>query len=186
MAPTEYLKDLKLLCENRRGSFIDESFSENKMILRYKLPLSEIITDFVDKIKSLTHGYGSFEYEHADFERSDIVKVVVHIMGDPVDALTFLFHEKKAFECSKAVCRRIKETISPHLFTVSIQAKIGTRVIAKEDIPHIKKHVTAKCYGGDYSRKRKLLERYKEGKKKLKSIGKVEVGKDTFLHVMKQ
>jgi GTP-binding protein LepA len=140
----------------------------------------------VDKIKSITHGYGSFEYEYGEFERSDIVKVVIHIMNDPVDALTFLVHEKKAYEYSKSICQKIKETIPPHLFLVSIQARVGTKTIAKEDVPHIKKNVTAKCYGGDYSRKKKLLDRYKEGKKKLRSIGKVQVGKDTFLHVMKQ
>lgn len=107
-------------------------------------------------------------------------------MGDPIDALTFLFHEKKAYDNSKAICTRIKETIPPHLFVVSIQARIGSKTIAKEEVAHVKKNVTAKCYGGDYSRKKKLLERYKEGKKKLKAIGKVEVGKETFLHVMKQ
>jgi GTP-binding protein LepA len=112
--------------------------------------------------------------------------MVIHIMNEPVDALTFLVHESNAYEFGKQVCKKIKETIPAHLFTVSIQARVGTRTIAAEEIPHIKKHVTAKCYGGDYSRKRKLLERYKEGKKKLKALGKIHVSKDTFLHVMKQ
>lgn len=112
--------------------------------------------------------------------------MVVHIMNDPVDALTFLVHEKRAYDFGKQICEKMKETIPSQLFTVSIQARIGTKTIAKAEIPHIKKHVTSKCYGGDYSRKKKLLERYKEGKKKLKAIGKVQVNKETFLHVMKQ
>lgn len=148
--------------------------------------MSEIIVDFVDKLKSMTHGYGSFDYEMHGFRKAKVVKMVIHIMNDPIDALTFLVHEQRAYEFGKQICEKMKETISPQLFTISIQARIGTRTIAKEEIPHIKKNVTAKCYGGDYSRKRKLLERYKEGKKKLKALGKVQVGKETFLHVMKK
>lgn len=112
--------------------------------------------------------------------------MVIYIMNDPVDALTFLVHNKKAYDFGKSICAKLKEQIPAQLFTISIQARLGTKSIAKEDIPHIKKNVTAKCYGGDYSRKRKLLERYKEGKKKLRAIGKVQIHKDTFINVMKQ
>ena len=112
--------------------------------------------------------------------------MTIYIMNDPVDALTFLIHEKRAFDFGKQICRKLKEIIPQQLFTINIQARVGTKAIAKEDIPYVKKHVTAKCYGGDYSRKKKLLDRYKEGKKKLKSIGKVEVPADTFIQIMKQ
>lgn len=132
-----------------------------------------MIIDFVDRVKSITHGYGSFDYEHDGFEKAEIVKLVIHIMNEPVDALTFLVHHRKAVNFGKTICLKVKETIPQQLFMVSVQARIGSKTIAKEEIPHIKKHVTAKCYGGDYSRKRKLLDRYKEGKKKLRSIGKV-------------
>jgi translation elongation factor EF-4 len=112
--------------------------------------------------------------------------MVIHIMNEPVDALSFMVHKDRAFPYAKQICKKLKDTIPQQLFVVAIQAKIGSKVIAREDIPYVKKDVTAKCYGGDYSRKRKLLERYKEGKKKLRSIGKVQVGKETFLHILKQ
>lgn len=123
--------------------------------------MAEIISDFVDIIKSVTHGYGTFEYELDDYEKSQIEKMVIHIMGDPVDALCFMVHKDRAYNFAKQVCRKMKETIPQQLFLVSIQAKIGSKVIAKEEIPYVKKNVTAKCYGGDYSRKKKLLDRYK-------------------------
>lgn len=192
--PKEYIGDIKILCDTRRGTPLEETLIgtlsldvENKRyILKFRLPLAEIITDFVDIIKSVTHGYGSFEYDLDGYEKSDIQKLVIHIMGDPVDALSFMVHKDRAFTFAKQICRKLKETIPAQLFLVSIQAKVGTKVIAKEEVPYVKKNVTAKCYGGDYSRKKKLLDRYKEGKKKLRQLGKVQVGKDTFLHVLKQ
>jgi GTP-binding protein LepA len=186
VVPLAFSHDIRILCEKKRGLQISENIMNNrKVVLKYKMPLSEVIVDFVDKLKSMTHGYGSFDYELAGFERTNVVKMVIYIMNDPVDALTFLVHKDRAYNFGKQICKKVKETIDPHLFTVSIQARIGTKTIAAETIPHIKKHVTAKCYGGDYSRKRKLLERYKEGKKKLKALGKIQVSKETFLHVMK-
>ena len=154
-------------------------------MLKFEFPLSEIIVDFFDKIKSMTKGYGTLDYEFTGFKKSEVVKLVIHIMNDPVDTLSFMVHKDKAQEFGKSICKKLKERIPPELFVISIQAKIGGKSVAKEDIPCMRKNVTAKCYGGDYTRKKKLLDRQKEGKKKMRQLGKVSIDKDTFVGIIK-
>lgn len=186
ITPTFALSNLMNLCLDRRA-FNQQmsSFDENKHLIKCEMPLSEIITDFFDKVKSLSRGYASLEYEFKRYQKANIKKLTIIVMGEPVDALSFMVHQDRSFEIGKKLCQKLKEKIPRQLFLVTIQAKYGSRIIAREDVPYLRKNVTAKCYGGDYSRKKKLLERQKEGKKNLRKLGRVEVGKDIFMDLLR-
>ena len=186
VTPKEYLGNLIKLCEERRGEQLDMSFmDEGRLILRYKLPLNEIITDFYDKLKSLSAGYASFDYEEAGYHPSDLVKMNILLNGKPVDALSVIVHEDKAYYLGRQLTQKLRSVIHRQLFEVAIQAAIGAKVIARENVSALRKDVIAKCYGGDVSRKRKLLEKQKEGKKKMKQVGNVELPQEAFLTVLK-
>lgn len=186
ITPKEYLGNLIKLCEERRGIQIEMTFiDEDRLVLRYKLPLNEIITDFYDKLKSVSAGYASFDYEVADYQISKLVKMNILLNGKLVDALSVIVHEDKAYQMGRKLTKRLKDVIHRQMFEVAIQAAIGAKVIARETVSALRKDVTAKCYGGDITRKRKLLEKQKEGKKKMKQVGNVELPQEAFLTVLK-
>ncbi len=184
--PSEYMGAVIKICESRRG--IQETINyitTTRCQVIYRMPLGEMVFDFYDRLKSATKGYASFEYELAGMEESDLVKLDVLINGDPVDALSLIVHRSKAYDRGRDLTKRLKEEIPRQQFEIAIQAAIGSKIIARESIGALRKNVIAKCYGGDISRKRKLLERQKEGKKRMKSIGSVEVPQEAFLAVLK-
>lgn len=186
MVPQEYVGAVMNLCKSRRGIFQKMEYpSPNRVIIYYILPLSEILLDFYDKLKTQTRGYASFDYEFSDYIRTDLVKVDVLLNGDPVDALSFIVHRDDAYTRGRAIVEQLRKAIKRQQFDVRIQAAIGAKVIASEIVKAYRKDVTAKCYGGDITRKRKLLEKQKEGKKRMKSIGAVEVPQEAFLSVLK-
>lgn len=184
--PVESIGEIMKLCEDKRGEFVSTKYLDTKRAqLTYNLPLAEIIIDFYDKIKSSTKGYGSIDYEYTGYRKSDIVKLDVLINGEPCDALSCLVHSMKADGKGRELVRELKDVIPRHLFKIALQASVGGKVIARENVRALKKHVTGKCYGGDITRKRKLWEKQKEGKKKMRRIGKVDVPKEAFLKVMR-
>lgn len=186
VTPAEYVGGLLELCMSRRARLLSQQYlTPERVQLELEMPLVEILFDFYDKLKSVSRGYASFDYQVIGYRKSDLVKLDILLNGKPVDALSFLVHRSKAYEFGKKVCRKLKETIPRQLFEVAIQAAIGGRVIARETIKPLRKDVTAKCYGGDVTRKRKLLEKQKEGKKRLKQIGKVQVPQEAFLAVLR-
>ncbi len=187
ITPKNYLGPLITLCEKMRGRQVDMSFiEEDRVIIKYKLPLNEVATDFYDQLKTLSSGYASFDYEEADYEAADLVKMDILLNGKPVDALAIIVHKDNAYQLGKEIVSKLKAAIPRQLFEIAIQAAIGARIIARENISALRKNVTAKCYGGDITRKRKLLEKQKEGKKKMKQIGNVEVPQDAFLTILKK
>jgi GTP-binding protein LepA len=186
MAPADYLGQIMSLCMDKRGELLKtETVGTSRLLLTYRLPMNEIITDFNDKLKSVTRGYGSFDYEADGYDKSDIVKLEIRVNEEPVDAFSCLVHRSKAEHKGRAICAKLKEVIPQQLFKVPIQAAIGGKIIARETISAITKNVTAKCYGGDITRKRKLWEKQKEGKKRMKEIGKVNIPQSAFMEVLK-
>ena len=184
--PSTYVGSVMELCQNKRGNYIEiEYLDKFRVNLRYYLPLAEVVYDFFNKLKSATKGYASFDYECVDSRKSDLVKLDILLNGEIVDALSVIVHKDFAYERGRVICANLKNIIPRQLFEVPIQAAIGSKVIARETVKAMRKDVLAKCYGGDVSRKRKLLEKQKEGKKKMKMIGSVELPSDAFLEVLK-
>lgn len=184
--PTEYIGAILKMCEDKRGTQLKLDYvTETKVMIEYKLPMNEIVMDFYDRLKSISKGYASMEYELMSFETSDLVKMDVLINSEPVDALSLIVHRSKAQAKGRSLTEKMKELIPRQQYQVAIQAAIGAKIIARETLGALRKDVTAKCYGGDISRKRKLLERQKEGKKRMKQIGTVEVPQEAFLAILK-
>ncbi|MBO1323653.1 translation elongation factor 4 [Acetobacter sp. TBRC 12305] len=185
MVPDEYLGAVLTLCTERRGVQVDLTYIGNRAMAVYRLPLNEVVFDFYDRLKSLTRGYASFDYQMDGYQESDLVRISILVNQEPVDALSFIAHRSAAETRGRSICARLKELIPRQLFKIAIQAAIGSRVIARETIGAMSKDVTAKCYGGDISRKRKLLEKQKEGKKRMRQFGKVEIPQSAFLAALK-
>jgi GTP-binding protein LepA len=186
MVPTEFVGTVMTLCQDRRGTFKKTEYpSPNRVMIYYTLPLAEILLDFFDKLKSSTRGYASFDYELTDYQRSDLVKVDILLNGDPVDALSFIVNKQFSYNRGRVMVEQLRKVVPRQQFEVRIQASIGSKVISADVVKPYRKNVIAKCYGGDITRKRKLLEKQKEGKKRMKNIGSIELPQEAFLSVLK-
>jgi GTP-binding protein LepA len=185
LVPDEYLGAVLKLCEDRRGRQKNLSYAGSRAMLEYALPLNEVVFDFYDRLKSATRGYASFDYQLSDYKTGDLVKMSILVNSEPVDALSTIVHRERAEMRGRAMCERLKDLIPRHLFKIPIQAALGGKIIARETIAALRKDVTAKCYGGDVSRKRKLLDKQKEGKKKMRQFGKVDIPQDAFISALK-
>ena len=185
MTPDEYLGAVLTLCTERRGEQIDLTYAGNRAMVVYRLPLNEVVFDFYDRLKSVTRGYASFDYAIDSYKTGDLVKVSILVNGDPVDALSMIVHREQAEARGRAICIRLKDLVPRQMFKVALQAAIGGKVIARETISALRKDVTAKCYGGDITRKKKLLEKQKEGKKKMRQFGKVDIPQNAFFEALK-
>jgi GTP-binding protein LepA len=185
LIPNDYLGAVLQLCVERRGQQVELTYAGNRAMAVFLLPLNEVVFDFYDRLKSLSRGYASFDYELADFAEEDLVRITILVNGEPVDALSFICHRTQATNRGRAICQRLKDLIPRHLFKIPLQAAIGGQVVARETISAMRKDVTAKCYGGDITRKRKLLEKQKAGKKRMRQFGKVEIPQTAFIAALK-
>ena len=186
LTPREYVGNIMEICQNRRGIYRDMKYlDENRVTLIYDMPLNEIIYDFFDSLKSKTKGYASFDYELKEYVQSELVKLDIHVNGEGVDALSFIVHKDSAYSRGKKMVEKLKTVIPRQLFAIPLQAVVGGKIIARETISAMRKDVLAKCYGGDISRKKKLLEKQKKGKKKMRQVGNVEMPQEAFLSVLK-
>ena len=185
VTPSEYMGAVLELCQARRGSMVDMKYlSPERAEIHYLLPLAEIIFDFFDQLKSRTRGYASLDYEHWGYEKSDLVRVDILLQGEPIDAFSSVVHRERAYQYGKALVERLRQLIPRQMFEVAIQAAIGSRIISRETVKAKRKDVLAKCYGGDITRKRKLLEQQKRGKQRMKQVGRIEVPQEAFLAVL--
>jgi GTP-binding protein LepA len=185
LTPDDYLGSVLKLCQDKRGVQIDLSYAGSRAMVVYDLPLNEVVFDFYDRLKSVSKGYASFDYQITDYRPSDLVRMQILVNSEPVDALAMLVHKTRAEARGRAICEKLKDVIPPHMFQIPVQAAIGGKIIARETIRALRKDVTAKCYGGDATRKRKLLEKQKEGKKRMRQFGKVEIPQEAFIQVLK-
>src|ERR1700726_2058887 len=185
LTPDEYLGSVLKLCQDRRGIQVELTYVGNRAMAKYDLPLNEVVFDFYDRLKSVSKGYASFDYQLTDYKPADLVKLQMLVNGEPVDALAMLVHRTRAEQRGRAMAGKLKELIPPHMFQVPIQAAIGGKIIARETVRAFRKDVTAKCYGGDVTRKRKLLDKQKEGKKRMRQFGKVDIPQEAFIAALK-
>jgi GTP-binding protein LepA len=185
LTPDDYLGSVLKLCQDRRGVQVELTYVGNRAMVKYDLPLNEVVFDFYDRLKSVSKGYASFDYHLTDYQPADLVKMQILVNGEPVDALAMLVHKTRAESRGRAMVEKLKELIPPHMFQIPIQAAIGGKIIARETVRAFRKDVTAKCYGGDATRKRKLLDKQREGKKRMRQFGKVDIPQEAFIAALK-
>ena len=185
LVPDEYLGDVLKLCQDRRGIQIDLTYAGARAMVVYDLPLNEVVFDFYDRLKSVTKGYASFDYQIKGYRQDYLVKMQIMVNDEPVDALSTMVHRDRAEARGRAMCEKLKDLIPRHMFKIPIQAAIGGRIIARETLSAMRKDVTAKCYGGDISRKKKLLDKQKAGKKKMRQFGRVDIPQEAFISALK-